>query len=189
MKKINVLIVNGKPRSGKDTVINYIKDYCNVDECAIVHHYSTIDPVKSALKALGWDGNKDANSRNTLAALKQLWIESCDGPLRHCMDKIFKSVNNNLNDDEIIIFQIREPEEIDKLVNAIKPISRAYNMHVTTLFVSRLEAEKEEYGNDADMNVAKYRYDEEIMNNGTLEQLKEVTGKYTQRLMEGKYER
>ena len=189
MKKINVIIVNGKPRSGKDTVIKMIKEYCDVDECAIVHHYSTIDPVKDAFRALGWDGNKTKDVRDTLSALKKLWIDSCDGPLRLCMDKIFASVNNRLDDDEIIIFQIREPEEIDKLVNAIMPIKRAYGLNVTTLLVSRLEADKEEYNNNSDTCVSNYTYDEEIVNNGTLEQLRETTNRYVKRLMEGKYER
>lgn len=61
----------------------------------------------------------------------------------------------------------REPEEIDKLKDAI--YARCGNFRARTIVVRRDEAEKEVYGNDSDTNVLKYDYDIEFYNNNPLE--------------------
>lgn len=185
MREINIVIINGKPRSGKDTVIKFMKQFCNLDECARCYAYSTIDPVKSALVSLGWNGEKDSESRNMLATLKQFWISNCDGPLKYCIDTIMSRISGSA-DDLVLVFQIREPDEITKLVNALDPIKSAYGFNVSTLFVNRFPLEEEHYGNAADMNVADYEYDAEIVNNGTIEDLKKVVFEYMNELLEVK---
>lgn len=182
-RKIDIVIINGKPRSGKDTVIKYMRRYCNYNECAYIKAYSTIDPVKLALNQLGWNGEKTDDVRNLLAALKQFWVNSCDGPLKYCVDKIIDAVNADGNDDYVLIFQIREPAEIDKLINAIKPISKAYDLNVSTLFVERFPNSEDVYGNSADANVGDFAYDAKIVNTGTLDQLEKLVEQYMDKLL------
>ena len=182
-KKINVVIINGKPRSGKDTVIKYMKTYCDINECANVYSYSTIDPVKDMLKKLGWDGEKTPDVRNLLAQLKQFWVNNCDGPFKYCMDIVMSKWIREETDDCILVFQIREPAEIEKLVNALKPMQRAYNISVSTLFVNRFLADEETHGNSADTDVNKYKYDAVIYNNGTLIQLEGTVCEYMDNLL------
>lgn len=184
MRKINVVIINGKPRSGKDTVIGYMKRYCGIYECARCWAYSTIDPVKNMLKALGWNGEKNDEVRNMLSSLKQFWINNNDGPLKYCMDHILDVVLDKSNTDDIVlIFQIREPAEIEKLVNALNPIKSAYGFNVSTLFVNRFLTEEKTYGNSSDADVAGYEYDAEIFNNGTLEELEKIVCGYMDNLL------
>lgn len=182
MKRTNVVIINGKPRSGKDTVITFMRRYCSLNECAMCWSYSTIDPVKLALKQLGWDGKKTDEVRNMLASLKQFWINNNDGPLKYCLDTVFNCMKDS-DDDLVLVFQIREPAEIEKLVNALKPLQRPYRLNVSTLFVNRFVANGETYGNSADTDVADYQYDAEIFNNGTLDQLQEIVYGYMDNLL------
>lgn len=177
-RKINIIIINGKPRSGKDTVIGFMNEYCKVNECARFKAYSTIDPVKQVLYRLGWDGIKDDKSRNLLALLKQFWVNSCDGALKYCMDIVWGTVHNEDCEDIVIAFQIREPAEIDKLIDALSPIKLACGLTVSTLFVNRSSTEEEAYGNAADANVGRYAYDDIIVNDGTLEDLHQAVDSY-----------
>lgn len=184
MRKINVIIVNGKPRSGKDTAIRYIAEYCEGTEIAVCEAHSTIEPVKSLLRKFGWSGDKTDEARNIMAQMKQFWINNSDGPLKHCIDIIIDMAQRDKNNDLVIMFQIREPDEIAKLVNALRPVERAYNLSVSTLFVNRSKADGKAYGNSADTNVADYKYDNIIVNDGTLDELKEVAIKYINELLE-----
>ena len=188
MARINVIILNGKPRSGKDTVVRCMRRYCDDTEYAWLHHFSTIDPVKSALRNLGWDGEKTDEVRNMLAQLKQFWVQSCDGALRYCIDKVYSVINDKkiANEDHVIVFQIREPDEIEKLVNALKPMHKAYDMNCVTLFINRLEAEANACTNSADENVGDYLYDEYIKNNGTEDDLEAKVYDYLDILLEKK---
>lgn len=179
MKKIDVIIINGKPRSGKDTVIRMMGRYCDDFECARLLQYSTIDPVKNALVGLGWNmADKDDDTRNLLAAMKQWWISYSNGPLRWCVDKVMSSIYDGDTDDGVIVFQIREPKEIDKLVNVLESIRFAYDMRISTLFVNRLEADGKAYGNSADTDVADYKYGYTIDNNGTIDDLMQAVYGY-----------
>lgn len=184
MKKINIIIINGKPRSGKDTVIGYMKKYCDINECARCYSYSTIDPVKDVLRNLGWNGEKTDEVRNMLSSMKQFWINTCDGPLKYCMDTIFQCMNMDTDDDMVLVFQIREPDEIHKLINAIKPIELAYNLNVSTLLVYRSEASQKHHGNKSDNDVAEYVYDKSICNNSSIEDLWTVVKEYMDNLLE-----
>ena len=184
MRKINVIIINGKPRSGKDTVIGYMKKYCDINECARCYSYSTIDPVKNVLRNLGWNGEKTDEVRNMLSSMKQFWINTCDGPLKYCMSTIMDTRMRDNADDYVLIFQIREPSEIEKLVNALKPIQFAYGLNVSTLFVERSEVDEKHYGNKSDNDVAEYVYDKTICNNSSIEDLWAVVREYMDNLLE-----
>ena len=183
-RKINIIIINGRPRSGKDTVIDLMRKYCLMNECARFRAYSTIDPVKDVLKKLGWNGEKTDEVRNILASLKQFWINNNNGPLKYCIDIIVGRMTSNDTDDDVLVFQIREPNEIKKLINVLEPIKSVYGLNVSTLFVHRFSANGEAYGNSADANVADYEYSDEIFNTGTLEQLERNVYEYMNELLE-----
>ena len=55
MKKI--YIVNGKPRSGKDTFAELLGKHCRVFK------YSSVDKVKQIAAKCGWDGGKTDKDR------------------------------------------------------------------------------------------------------------------------------
>lgn len=182
MKKTTVIIINGKPRSGKDTAIKYLRQYCRNNECAETHHHSSIEYVKNILRKLGWDGNKDEESRNMLSALKRYWVDNCDGALKDCMEFIMSFARGDDDNDHVILIQIREPEEIRKLVDALLPIGKAYNINTTTLFIDRPD-NTEPCTNDSDKNVGDYNYESTIINNGSLDHLEEMCYTYIENLL------
>ena len=51
--RTKVVIINGKPQSGKDTFCKYAQGYCDDDESANTLIISSVDPLKEMLTQLG----------------------------------------------------------------------------------------------------------------------------------------
>jgi len=146
-----IVIINGKPRSGKDQFVYYWNIHCNKP----VLNYSTVDRVKEIAKMMDWDGHKDDKSRKFLSDIKKLWTEYNDGIFRY----LCKIINKNPN--SYIFIHCREPEEIQKFKDK-------YGDKCTTLLINRdVEVTAD---NTSDMNVHNYDYDLVVENNGTLEE-------------------
>ena len=173
-----VFIINGSGGVGKDTFIEMIptcKLWKKSENCAIylknleVGNYSSVSKIKEIAKAIGWNGGKTERDRRFLSDLKLLITEYNDAPLNDMKRyvKDFMDCGNFFDDDNRILFlHIREPEEIAKAANEFKE----YN--VKTILVKR-DSVKHITSNMADENVYNYKYDIEINNNGTIEDLKE----------------
>lgn len=172
---INAIIINGSPRSGKDTFVRFVREYCDGCECAHVVNHSTVDTLKNMLINLGWDGNKTDIARCVLANLKQFWVDECNnGPTREVVDRIMELMVDNNGEDVLFFIHCREPLEINKIKSILDSLSIAYPISVSTLIVRRQEAEKEAFTNDADKHTDEYSYDFVINNDGTWRQLKEM---------------
>lgn len=143
-KKV-IIIINGKGASGKDTICKIVgKQYA-------VNVISEITPIKEIAKTAGWNGEKDDKSRKMLADLKALFVAYNNLPYNYAMEEIAKF---SASQQEILFIHVREPEEIQKLVdNSPLPLF--------TLFVKRLDEDFTDrvYGNDADDRVEDYEYD------------------------------
>lgn len=141
------VVINGKPSSGKDTVVK---------QCAIlrenVTNMSTVDFVKSVAKFCGWDGKKDARGRRFLSDLKDSMIRYDNIPLKN----IVKNVS--LLDNQTVFIHCREPDEIEKLKLAL---------NAKTLFIKN-DNVKDVAQNHADSEVEHYKYDYVLDNSGSL---------------------
>ena len=147
----NIIIINGYGGSGKDTFVDLVSKYNKV------YNFSSVDKVKDIAKIIGWNGEKDEKSRKFLSDLKKLTTDYNDMPF----NSIKEAINDfNLSDKEIMFIHIREPEEINRVVN---------EFNAKTLFIKRDDINKIK-SNDSDANVEKYNYDY-IINNTTLEDL------------------
>ena len=151
-----VFILNGYPRSGKNCFADFM-----VDELFDSRHLqgnvvSSVDNVKWAAEILGWDKKKDENGRNALSALKDFSSKWWDGPYQMMKDYV-----NGLSEDEVVIFMVREPEEIERFVKEFP--------ETVTIFIERENCETA--SNHADSEVENFLYDFYITNNGTLENL------------------
>ena len=150
-----IIIINGTGGSGKDTFISFCNEYRKV------LNVSTVDKVKEAAKVLvGWNGEKDEKSRKLLVDLKRLSIDYNDAPTKYIMSRV-DEFNNS--DYEIMFIHIRESEEIDKA----KKLLNAKTLLITNPRVELITS------NDSDAKVNEYNYDYNILNDGTLEDLKE----------------
>lgn len=147
-----IFIVNGKPRAGKDTFAQILNEYMDV------YKYSSVTKVKEIAKQCGWSGAKEERDRKFLHELKMLTSAYSDMSYNDVLDKIRKFERGEL-DADVFIVDIREPEEIDRLVK----VTNAFTIFIENNRVPSITS------NSADANVENYRYDFVIQNNGTLE--------------------
>lgn len=153
MNRLNkeIIVINGTGGSGKDTFVEFCMKY------AKVKNFSSIDKVKEIARIIGWDGQKREKDRKFLSDLKKLTTDYCDMPF----NTIKNAVNEfNNSDDEILFIHVREPEEIQKVVDAFS---------AKTLLVKRIGYANIE-SNYSDANVDNYPYNY-VIENSTLEQL------------------
>lgn len=149
-----IIIINGKGGSGKDTVCDIVKKNYKV----IV--VSSIDCIKDIAAYGGWDRQKDLKGRKLLSDVKSAFTEYNDLPFKKMMLEIEGFLN--AKDYQFLFIHIREPEEIKKLVDKYP--------NIKTLLVRREELNSP-YGNRSDDGVENYNYDFVFDNNGTLEDL------------------
>jgi dephospho-CoA kinase len=147
-----IFIVNGKPRAGKDTFAQILNEYMDV------YKYSSVTKVKEIAKQCGWTGAKEERDRKFLHELKMLTSAYSDMSYNDVIEEIDKFKKGEL-DADIFVVDVREPEDIDRLVKATK----AFTIFIENNRVPSITS------NAADANVENYKYDFVIQNNGTLE--------------------
>ena len=156
MKK--VYITNGSGGNGKDTFAEFLSKYISVFK------YSSIDLVKEMYESIGIDRNsKDEKKRKLYSDTKDMLTKYDDIPFKD-ISSIVTDFKNNRIETEVLLIDIREPEEIARAVETFG---------AETILVDNPNVKKID-SNHADANVKNYEYDYIIENNGTLEQLDEV---------------
>ena len=161
---MQILIVNGQPRVGKSTFVNFCLDELGCWGKEV----STVDFVKQLAKECGWNGTKTPENRKFLSDLKDLLTKWGDVPYKKVIKekKLFEysySAVNISTDDCFLFIHCREPEEIQKFVDRIG---------AQTVLIRRASVENDEQSNHADAEVFNFKYDYEIENNGDLKELK-----------------
>lgn len=191
--RTKVVIINGKPQSGKDTFCKYAQGYCDDDESANTLIISSVDPLKEMLTQLGWDGTKTDKIRDMLMDMKQLWVHNQDGPTMFLFNNILEFHKACTGEDNIVFVHIREPEEIKKLVNALTGFE-SMGIDVISLLVIRKGGEDtpnqpaETRRSDDETLINSYEYDVTINNDGDLIKLQELAAEFVDKLLEDEYE-
>lgn len=183
--RTHIVIINGTPRSGKDTFVEYARQYCDRNECAWVRNISSVDPIKEVFtQNFGYsEDNKTDIARKALAAVKEMWVDNCNGSVAYMYRQIM-CMHNGIeyaNDMQIIFLHIREPKEIKEMMDmfsGMEPIG----IGITTVLVARYMPNKPVC--DADMNVAEYEYHHLIKNDGSLEDLQNTAVEFIEYLLE-----
>lgn len=161
--KIKIFIINGYPRSGKDTFCEFIDKNYHKPTFTL----STVDWIKKVAAHCGWDGEKDLRGRKLLSDLKDILTEYDDLPFK----KICKDIDVICHDffdmgyeeEELTFFiMCREPKEIQKLKEFF---------NAKTILVDRPQCAEDSKSNHADMLVNDYEYDIIVKNETTLENL------------------
>jgi len=154
---MKLVIINGSAESGKDKFIEFIQF-----STSGVVNFSTIDPVKEALRHLGWNGKKTDEDRKWMADTKKRWIQRYNGD--GCVNWVENIYNENIYNAyyKLMFIHCREPEEIEKIVKRIPT--------AVTLLIRRPNSKV--LKNGADDVVENYKYDYVIENDGDLEDLK-----------------
>lgn len=191
--RTKVVIINGKPQSGKDTFCKYAQGYCDDDESANTLIISSVDPLKEMLTQLGWDGTKTDKIRDMLMDMKQLWVQNQDGPTMFLFNNILEFHKACTGEDNIVFVHIREPEEIKKLVNALTGFE-SMGIDVISLLIIRGSGEDtpnqpaETRRSDDEALINSYEYDVTINNDEDLIKLQELAAEFVDKLLEDEYE-
>ena len=189
--RTKVVIINGKPQSGKDTFCKYAQGYCDDDESANTLIISSVDPLKEMLTQLGWDGTKTDKIRDMLMDMKQLWVQNQDGPTMFLFNNILEFHKACTGEDNIVFVHIREPEEIKKLVNALTGFE---SMGIDAISLLVIQGSGEDTPNqpagtrrsDDEALINSYEYDVTINNDGDLIRLQELAAEFVDKLLEDK---
>ena len=161
-----IVVINGTGGSGKDTFIDFVSKYRKV------YNFSSIDIIKKVAKVAGWTGKKEEKDRKFLSDLKKLTTEYNDLAFNDTKNAVEKF---NSSDDEIMFIHIREPEEIQRAVEAF---------NAKTLLIKR-EGLANINTNYSDASVDDYDYDYVIYNT-TLEDLEYVASTFYEKMLDGK---
>lgn len=168
---VNVLILNGPAESGKGEVAKCIAETLDFK----IENYSSIDYVKEVAKEnFGWDCVKDTPGRNLLSAIKQSMVEYNNLPTKKIITKIEECF---IFEIDLLICDIREPSEIQKLVDYCEE----NNLQCTTCRVhntkAELNASKSDLSVSGDKIYGKFDYSCHIYNNGSLSELNDKVKK------------
>lgn len=166
-------IINGRPRSGKDTFVNF----CLEELGAFGKLISTVDFVKKIATECGWDGTKDLKNRKFLSDLKDLLTNWGDVPYKKTLQEIdmfkFDLDYWDVSDKGIVFIMCREPKEIDRFER---------ELNAKSVLIQRTSVEFEQQSNHADSEVLNHKYDYIIENNGTVDELKEKAKEFLKKL-------
>lgn len=159
-----IIIVNGYPRSGKDTFMAFANDKYRC------YQHSTIDICKEICEHLGWGGEKNDESRAMLAELKQWYIKYFDGVFNDFRQEVAWTISNTYLPNDFFFVVSREGAEIKR----IKDWCKDYGYKCVYVFIDRDDGR--DYGNNSDNNVlSDCKPDIILSNRGDLETFKEAT--------------
>lgn len=167
-----IFIVNGKAGAGKDTFAEILSEYTKVFK------YSSVMKVKTIALDCGWRGKKTDRDRLFLSELKRITSAYSDMSFYDVKEKACDFLCHSFYDDfEIMLIDIREPEEIERAC-------KAFNAQSIYIRNDNVELNKSNY---ADANVEDYDYDYILSNNGTLEEFERVVEDFYEYVSGGNY--
>ena len=155
---MKIVIINGVAEAGKNTFVHIAKK--KYKDKYMIFDISSVGGAKEIMQDFfGWNETKSDNDRKCLSNLKDLMIWYDDIPFKDIIRDVgdFKKFGCDL-----LFIYIREPEEIQKVVDY-------YKHRCTTLLIQKEQEAVPD--NRADQNVEDYEYDYIIENNGTIEDL------------------
>ena len=166
-------IINGRPRSGKDTFVNF----CLEELGAFGKLISTVDFEKEIAARRGWDTTKTPKNRKFLSDLKDLLTNWGDVPYKKTLQEIdmfkFDLDYWDVPDKGVVFIMCREPKEIERFER---------ELNAKSVLIRRASVEFEQQSNHADSEVLNHKYDYIIENNGTVDELKEKAKEFLKNL-------
>lgn len=172
-----VLVINGRPRAGKDTALAYMETQFQIlgwrTQCC-----SSIDPVRNVLTTLGIDTSaKTPRDRDLLAEVGRSLETHSGYRTDACMSEIGTFFQPGaMKQNRVFFLQMREPDLI--AVMHQKCTARDYSFG--TILVTGVRGLKID-SNAADAGTDDMRYDYAIPNNGDFGDLAKDCTDYVQR--------
>lgn len=162
--KLIVVIINGKPRAGKDTLVAYTRHHLRIAGVGTASH-SSIEPVKNMMHNAGvFIGKKDEADRALLSEVGDSLEKHSFFKTKLCLDKIHALDDRTVGDGAVMFLDVREKLMMDKLEAELQSFEDIWFHKI--LLVSNRQAEIT--SNTADANVGQAVYHETLTNNGTM---------------------
>lgn len=126
MNKTILVLVNGHAGVGKDTFVDFCRQFAAQRNCEVMNLHRS-DAPKAALTSLGWDGVKDEETRTLLKDTID-WMES-KGLLNRYLETQIEAAKSVFADKDLLMFyHVRDPEVMYSLIDHylgtdIQPIS------------------------------------------------------------------
>lgn len=156
MSNVSLFVINGVPRSGKDTFADLVKAInCSSKE---VVNISSVDDVKTAYRMLGWNGTKTPEDRKNLSIIKGI----ADSRFNYTVEYIVDFVKKN-HKEVVYFYHVRELENI----NNIKKALRETGLEVKSVYVDRGLVTEASNSSDIEAGLDAQSYDILIDNSGT----------------------
>ena len=150
---IDVIVVNGKPRVGKDTFVNACVDEIQANGKR-AFSYSSIVSIKQAARLMGWDGVKRKEDREFLSQLKDMASKQYNLSMVQQAQLIFSG------DYDVIFCMIREPEEIRNL----ETLCGLFPSFLSFYTILIEDGKTQEFDYHSDNDVENYHYDDVLFN-------------------------
>lgn len=170
---ITVIIVNGRPRAGKDSTVEAMQEILSragIDTCA----FSSIDPVKELLKHTGLDlSAKTPADRALLSEVGASLEKHSEWRTALCFQAIGKFMLKLNGADGVFFLHVREVDMIERIRQHIQRSAMASAFRVLTILV-KSPREENVSSNVSDRDVETMRYDRIIANVGTLDDLEKA---------------
>ena len=176
-----VVVVNGRPRAGKDSFIAACEQHLGREGVSFAS-FSSIDPIRDILSAAGVDvSEKTEADRKLLAVMGDALEEHSSYRTHRCIAEIMEFHHAN-GPESVFFLHIREPYNIRKVMRGIAQTRMGQNIEFTTILI-KSKRELAINSNRADANVGEMAYDEVIHNDGTLGDLHILAGQCVKNLL------
>ncbi len=171
-----VVIINGRPLAGKDSAVHFMRDILD-DRGFATATFSSIDPVRNMLTGVGIDLSAKSEQDRLLLSIVGDAVEAHNFyRTRACMQATVNLMNGQAK--AVLFLHIREP----LIINRYKANLEASGLHVTAkTCLVRSPRSLNVGSNPSDRNVHNMRYDDEIANTGTLDELKDACERFLYR--------
>lgn len=183
---LRIVAVNGAPTSGKTTFELMVHSIRMKEYGELTNIWSVIEPIKELARVhfgIGQDDDwgeppaKTPEVRRFYSDLKDAFDRYCNYTYTNCVTQISGFSYEAKEKDVLLFIDAREPKDLQMLKD---------KFNATTVCIRRASAENLETSNHADAEVLNFKYDIEIANNGTEEDLKEVAREFCKSVKEFK---
>lgn len=161
-----VLIINGKPRAGKDSTVAAMSNILKAHG-VLTEAFSSIDPVRHMLGRAGFDLTaKTPEDRALLAEVGDSVEKHSQWRSQRCFKEIHGFFDDAGDRPAVMFLHVREPVIIERISERVR--RRGWSvLHVLVKSVR----EEHVTSNAADMSTEDMMYDAVLTNNGTLDDL------------------
>lgn len=179
-----MVVVNGRARSGKDTLVGLMRSYLRANGINSAE-YSTIQIAKDFTDRAGIDTSAKTE------ADRELWAVIGDAVEKHSRLRSITSANNTTDLFEsqqgraVMFLHVREQlvaSRIQELVQERVPDA----LYVAILLESNVRGEDVQ-SNSSDAGIYKMKYDHTLENNGTIQELQVKAEELLAKIIEGRF--